>query len=537
MNTIMIVDDERPARELLKMAIDWNSAGFEIIYEARNGKEALDFCLQNTVDLIITDIQMPLMDGLELIEAVRWIFTDQKFIILSCHESFDFAKRALRLNVIDYLIKDTLSAETLTSALRSAFKEKTDIFAAMEDNTPRRGELLMDILQETATQKQITDIVGEKLNDKCEYFCFTIRPEDTSRLSSEQMVMLCSKLRALLSEFKADVCLWHTGVLFLLVYLPRPYSKSELLNKQVGIVEQVRTYIEEQSGIAVTIGVSLSESRPDMLGDVVRQAAQAMDTRIYFGKGKTHYYNKNISRAQSIQVEDLNAKITNVITSAKDCDYTAVKDGISGLYNKAFGGMMQYHYLQHINAVLLGGITTQCLELNIPYKAVFQSDTVPLPDVENFETVSEMYNQFLLWFERLIEASNKQQIEEKSPRLNRILQYVSEYYAKDIGLETIAEDFGLHKVYLAKIFKSETGKSVNEYIRNLRIEKAKELLSEEDVKISEIIGLVGFNNPQSFYSVFRQVTGVSPGKYRELKMINKNISRHNKEKMTESISD
>ena len=86
MKTVMLVDDERPARELLKMLIDWKKAGFEILWEARNGKQALEQYLEKRPDLIITDVQMPVMDGLELLKNVKELCPSQPVIILSCHE-------------------------------------------------------------------------------------------------------------------------------------------------------------------------------------------------------------------------------------------------------------------------------------------------------------------------------------------------------------------------------------------------------------------------------------------------------------------
>ena len=117
MRPILIVDDETPSRELIKMSLDWCSFGFDPILEARNGREALALYEAQKPGLIITDIQMPVMDGLELIRAVRERCPAQPIVILSCHERFSYAKEALRLGVIDYILKDSFTGGTFVDML------------------------------------------------------------------------------------------------------------------------------------------------------------------------------------------------------------------------------------------------------------------------------------------------------------------------------------------------------------------------------------------------------------------------------------
>jgi len=114
----MLVDDERPASELLKLLINWEQAGFIITVEASDGDEALEKYQIYSPDLIITDVQMPVLDGIELMRAVRKENPNQLFVVLSCHELFDYAQEALRLGAIDYLIKDSITPQQLINMLK-----------------------------------------------------------------------------------------------------------------------------------------------------------------------------------------------------------------------------------------------------------------------------------------------------------------------------------------------------------------------------------------------------------------------------------
>jgi len=117
MRTILLVDDEKSARELFKASINWDSLNYEIADEAKNGSQALALYLEKSYDLVITDIQMPVMDGLELIRKILKINPNQKIAVLSCHENFDYAKQAFRLGVIDYFIKDYITHEEMKETL------------------------------------------------------------------------------------------------------------------------------------------------------------------------------------------------------------------------------------------------------------------------------------------------------------------------------------------------------------------------------------------------------------------------------------
>ncbi|WP_017810895.1 response regulator [Clostridium saccharoperbutylacetonicum] len=124
MYKVMIVDDEIPAREILSYIINWEETEFKIVYSASNGKEAFDNYSDIKPDLIIADIQMPVMDGLDLIEEIQKVNKAQKFLILSCYEDFTYAQRAMKMGVTDYLIKDLITPNDLYGILA---KTKTDL--------------------------------------------------------------------------------------------------------------------------------------------------------------------------------------------------------------------------------------------------------------------------------------------------------------------------------------------------------------------------------------------------------------------------
>lgn len=534
MKTVMIVDDELPSRQLLMMACDWNALGYKILCEARNGKEALELYDIHKPDLVFTDIQMPVMDGLELIKAIRVRNSQQKIIILSCHEDFAYAKQALKLGVLDYLIKDALTEDVLFNMLSSMSEqpgdpgskssggpnggssENPEYGSSSPQNIRVMDNLLYHMMQDKITPAQVAELMEKPLSTDGEFFCVAVKPEWSAGKMPQQTSLICEKIRTVLRAAEGgDVCQTSNNTFFALAFLSASYSKMMLFNKRYSLIQLIRNSLEEILDCPLTIGSSNCSKSPFAVRQMIEEAQQALDSRMFYGKGKTLYYQNEHSRTHAVQIEVLNLRIEKIKAAIGNLNTEQLGQEISTLYEKDIRGIMQYNYVQYINSLLLGHLTMRCSSENIGYDIVFDCGRISIDELERLETVQEMCDWFIERFSRLLNEIRKRTSKDRSPRQHRILLYIQENYTFDINLDTIADHFGLHKVYLAKTFKDEFGESINEYIRKLRIEKAKELLCNEEVHVSDIVDVVGFNNPQSFYTIFKRFVGMSPGEYRE----------------------
>ena len=364
MYTVMIVDDEYPARNMLDLMIDWEQAGFRLAAKAENGRQGLKLWEQYHPDIIITDIQMPVLDGIGMMEEIIKKNENQYFVILSCHESFDYAQKAIRLGVKDYLIKDMLTEEHFAKCLARA-REYLDL------NAPAR----------------------------------------------------------------------------------RPYVKLTGRNDL------------------------------DLLKDV---------------------YPIYIARSQN----RLNRFQNRLMAGQYDAAAEIVRD----LYQAPFDGIARYHYLQHINDCIYTAILSLCEKNQIPVSLITGEER----DMEEliFDAMAEDTGCEMLcsWLEAL--KCSESEPADYSSRIRLVVSYLQENYFCDISLQSVAEHFGIHKVYLARTFKAETGKTLNEMLSEIRIEKAKLLLTMTEDSTNDIAVTVGFNNSQSFYHAFKKETDMSPGEYR-----------------------
>lgn len=514
MKTVMLVDDERPARELLKMTIDWEKAGFKIICEARNGKQALELYMEKRPNLIITDVQMPVMDGLEFLEQVKAICPTQKIVILSCHEDFSYARRALKSGVLDYLIKDALTEETLYTLLES-MNEKDKPKELLKQLLPPVPQILTKALSGLPDeQRKACALLDSFTARETEYFCCLCCLENFSGTPSEWDSLTKELQHSLHESGGGEVCVYDGHYLLVLCFMKHLNSKMELFNNRFQNLSLIRKELELLTGCTVSIGVSSQSCRGEQLPSLITEAYQALKSKVFQGTGKNLYYNPQYNRNQHLQIDTLNSQFQQIRTSMDRTDKTALLQNLDQIYGKSLDGIMHYHYLNYVNALLLDILMDSCQKHHISYETVFGSETLSFDVFDSMDTPDTVLQWFKDCFSRLFQASESEET-LYSTRIRNILHYIQNNFQQDISLESIADSFWLHKVYLAKIFKQETGKSVNEYIRNLRIEKSKEMLLKEYIKINEIVTATGFNTPQSFYTVFKKYVGMTPTEYRD----------------------
>lgn len=356
--TILIADDEYTARKMLRIHLE-RLEGYTIIGEAANGQKALELFRANKPDILITDIQMPIMSGLDLIEAIRKEKEDQIVIILSCYESFTYAQRAIRLGVKDYLVKDLITTEDLEKCLRSAAEELPP--------SPALTPAAQDI----------------------------------------------RSIRGIVPEYGAQI-----------------------------------------------------------EGDLQKLSNS------YFTR-----------------------------------DAKGTVAAIKKLYQAHLSGMTQYCFLQNVNNIVISWILNDCVRHSLAAHEILAGTGSPLSMLASTPDPATACALVCRWVENLMQHIARE--DTGSERIRKVIEYLNENYHQDLSLQSIADHFHIHKVYLSRSFKEETGTNLNSYLSYLRIEKAKLLLCMRTYRTNEIAYMVGFNNTQNFYNVFRKLVGCSPSDYME----------------------
>ncbi|AVK50392.1 two-component system response regulator [Clostridium sp. MF28] len=535
MYKVMIVDDEIPAREILLCIINWEDTDFRIVYSASNGKDALDKYTDIKPDLIITDIQMPIIDGLDLIEEVQKINKSQKFLILSCYEDFTYAQRAMKMGVTDYLIKDLITPNDLYGILA---KTKTDL----DNITIKKSEIkkehkLLNFLKENK------DIALRKLifNDISQDDCYNLIENLNLNLNGKLFVLfliqidnffkyiedenfytntlneIIKNVSETIEELNIGECFYsENGEFTAIVRLSPTISEADIINECYYLAQEIRKRISLMHNISLTISVSSTFKKPFKIKKYFDEAFKLSKMKVFLGND-TIILNNTFVKNLDLDTDTLAKRINAINIAIEQNNIENLKSELTHLYDKDIRGFMQFNYLNYINSSLLDLVVRTCNRYSIAYEDIFSTSYLPIEILSTKETVEEMSGWFIDIFTKIININFNNSFKNKySKKVADSIDYINKnLFNQSLSLTDIAENINVHKVYLCRIFKEETGENVTQYILKARIDKSKEIILSTNYKLYEISDKLGFNSPQQFSILFKKVTGITPNQFRD----------------------
>jgi len=512
---VLIVEDEYYTRiALVKMVNDWPGEA-EITDDVENGRLAIESIEKQIPDVIITDIRMPVLDGLELCQYVKDRYPDILLAIVSGYAEFEYAHKAIVYNVRDYLLKP-LNKENLFKML--------DKFRAELSNRKKR-DMEQDILRQNDDLLRASKAIGNILyGRKSEVTGF----KDIFQLEKEpeEFVAGIIEARYVTGDLLNAAVNMRTENVF-----PFYYSKDRIgviyafFNKtrEVAVEEiafNLRKHISELAGkfsCAVSAGISDKHKLLCELPTACREAEQAMNYRLIHGWNKVFEYNKNKEKSTDSCI--LNQDMLRSFRFYLEC---GEKEAADLLVRTAFlkftdNGDLSVSCLQQLYLKIIAII-------NDSYNILVEGNPETLPNYADIFEISSFYTMedLLEYISKNIDkvCNGLQNINpgKRESIVDSLKNFVLENYNTDITLEELAEKhYFLHVSYLSKIFKAAVGESFSKYLLRVRMDKAKKLIMDGNLKISDIAGFVGYNSVSHFVQAFRKFYGVTPGEYKSNK--------------------
>lgn len=521
---IMVVDDEFYIREGL-MSYEWEKLGFQAICSAKNGKTALEHLEDKSIDLIIADIKMPVMNGLEMSRIIREKYPHIIVIILSGYKEFSYAREAVKNQVYDYLLKPF------------NFKDLQKLFTKVKKELDSRREKLQTLktykkqIKETlpiARNKFLRDLVEGKITDYEE-----IKEKiDVLELNLNKDYLNCTiinfnkiydiktgiKLSDYLLNNNLGELLIQSKQQILLILTLRKNSQS-LLEKQINhIVALLENNLTEKDSNNFTIVVgricenilSLAESYQDALS-LSQKYLYHQNKRISYiykekniKKAANNYpYNQENRLLNSIMEGNQEKSLKNFlnywqsISKNKEYSITEIKKNIIQFLN-----ILDHRLIKHDIS----------LEKNYNITPPFTNF------IRNIETLADIENKLkdlIIKVVKLTAEVNNKTAQSSYPAIHKAIKYIKESYNEKITLKEVAEQVYLNPSYLSVLFKQETGQNFIDYLTNYRLAKARELLKRLDLKIYQVADLVGYTNAKYFTEIFKKNTGLTPNQYRK----------------------
>lgn len=532
---VVIVDDEMLIRVGIKSCIDWEEHGFEIAGQAGNGLKALEIIEATHPDIVMTDIKMPKMDGLELISEVRKRFPSIKIIVLSCYNEIDFVKKAIKLGAEDYILKLSLEPEILLEVL-SKVKQliqseyRNDNTSRNTKNESRENQY---IIKEDIYRKMISGSIryedfAKELSSlgicidsgSNIVICCGIDDHSNAPVMSkmdDQYLFKFSVINILeesISSFaNCDIAEVEEGEYIIL--LRRLKTSDELCSKDLitGYLRKINNSLKNYLNISISFGVNPEPVEYTRIRETYFKARAAMKYKFYYGRESIIFYN-DISEFDNKELLFTYSNEKSLLERLEDFDELGVNAIINGFFNRISEcKTSDPEKVRKVSLDIFHSLMKFAKKFDV--KANFISDNFSVHALDflmTSETISDIAEYFGEFINKLFEFIYCQQLEAKRPEIIKLQKYIAENISENITLDKASKISNISKCYLSSIFKKETGEVFVDYVNKAKMERAKTLIQENGLKSCEAAEKVGINDDSYFSKLFKKHIGVCPSK-------------------------
>lgn len=525
---LLIVDDELKTREGIHRLFHWPDLGIDEVKTSRNGSEALDIIKDYPPDIVLTDVKMPKMNGIELAEKIRCMMPECMIIFLSAYSDKEYLKSAIHLNAIDYIEKP-IDPEEVRSALLNAVNQHIEARNRkkhIERISSSLNESQYLIRQEAAAallngsfdtftvfDNYGDDIIGFSMNENCARataaITFNWKADENEIIQLQHKLVKLINQNILFEKLNSIAYFYSFNILAIIMenkVVKNPEVFAEALEKlNVNLKDMF------EGNFTISTGWSRVPGSVSNISEAFNASVEASMLQFYYGEGRVfqssytqrsvfrmdkgiyNTFRKHLEENMPERASELVRELTSDIMRSLDGNIGMIKNIYSNLYITLLevsrtSSISEKEHIKESRSIWdkIGKIAT-------------------LRELSDF-IISEIYN---IYGPTYIKDAVGRKIFE-------IIRYIQNNYGNsNLSTELIAGNVYLSRTYICGIFKRSMGKTLNDYITEIRIEKAKELLKDSKVKLYEIASRVGYSDANYFTTIFKKQTGYLPSEYRE----------------------
>lgn len=502
MKKVLLVDDDALVRMFLRQIIPWEAEGYHVVGDARDGEEALELAAQSSPDLIVSDVSMPTLDGVELVRRLRESQFPGGIIMLSCHDDFEYVKNAMQLGADEYLLKNHLSAETLRTALQTVSERRATVQAApaiaelaQKGQRALQQEVLESLLMEGGSGSE--QELLRKAGFSGRYaVCTAVSLRLPAQANWQSTFELCCQIASAgdLPDVEAVQVGRHSCVF--LIDLTGQSSEMARAERARALAARVALSLQSYLQMEPAIGVSRPCSGAHAVSKALRQANEALVASFY-GAG-TYWFGTEDSALTENIPEDAQQFLENLPP-------LLATDAMS--FEAAFAGTLaSFARARTLPGVVLSWLQSCDAKAGITRP---QGKYAALRTLADYQSCAESY------LSRLQGLAGGPVPQNLSPQIAAAVRYLQSHFAEPVTLGDAASAAGFHPSYFSTIFKQELGIGFSEYLTELRLSRVREQLAGGGGTIKEIAQHAGFLDYRHFCKTFKKKTGLSPAEYRK----------------------
>ncbi|WP_032120813.1 response regulator transcription factor [Clostridium amazonitimonense] len=506
---VFIVDDEYFAREGMKRTIDWNSLDCEVCGEADNSIKAIEHCKILKPDIIVTDINMPGMNGLEMAFNIKTFLPDCKFIIITGYDEFQYAKEAIKLKAVDFILKPIDEIE-LIEAIKHCIE---DLNKLALNRSVAQEKLLLDAMRGRFSEKKVMlDTLSESRIDLNAIRIISIENDSYNGLVEEELAdkfyMQNRVIRDLIHKYfknryyVVDCHLYRVAIVL---------EENEEHNDLKESLKSFTKKIKEVLNITVTLGVS---SRTSLINikEAYSESKEAISHKLYLGKDKIIYFENILKNGSTINLDFTKEKSEiNLYVKAKD--RRKIENKLKDLFTKFKIYKSKEDFIRGISIEIILESLSVLKNYNACIKSMDLEESNIYEYAAKLNIIDELYEFVYSYLMKVVDILREKDAESEETGIEKAVEFLKAHYREDISLKDVASYAYLSESYLSRKMKKVLGIGFSEYITKLRMERAIELLTEPKAKVTEVALQVGYTDYRYFSQSFKKYTGYSPREF------------------------
>ncbi|WP_079507468.1 response regulator [Mesobacillus jeotgali] len=500
MYKVLIADDEKNIRLGIQAMINREYPEFATSI-AGDGQEALETIMENEPDIVITDIKMPRLDGIQLIKELQQRKIQSSIVILSGYDDFTYAKEAIKHKVKDYLLKPVNRIElfkTLNMIIEEMEHRQKMTYQHMDEY--RASQLNYILLNPNIQQEVVEDLYRKMKIESYPHGYYVGIIEADGDVEGEDFL---GKINQLILPNNSTI-----------PFLDKD-GRVTIISADIELFTRLKEHLGRDRHLVFSIGISEKEQDLRELKKTYGQAATALKYHFLYPRRQIILF-ENVKGKPDVPLlpVDLINRISNMLGTERENE---IKTNLRQVMDFDIIAHSNISYLENLNreindTIFKGFFKRLGDESLVTFELLNKID-----NIYNFDSFHEYFHALEDLLMRIHEYNKQMKsVYSEQKYMDRAIAYIRENYHKDLNLAVVANYISLNYSYFSHMFKEYIGQNFVDYLKMVRVENAKKLLKESDFKILEISEMVGYKNPKQFARVFREVEGISPKEYREM---------------------
>lgn len=531
---ILLVDDEEEVRTGIMKKIEWEKLGFHLVGDAENGKDALEKITQLEPDLLLTDIRMPYMDGLELARRAKAERDSIEVVFFSGFDEFEYAQRAIKLNAIEFILKP-IDEEELTELLRKLKLQMDEKLAQARDISMLRENYrrTLPILREYFLNELVSGkLSGEEILKGFDTYEIPVKEAESWAVVTMDIQVQEGEEELLplhLEKELFSVSVWKLAkerlgeeyryTVFLNGAAPRVQilfglDRDRVMEPLIHRLRQIGYDCRRILGLEITIGIGRAYANPEQIARSCKESREAVGYRSILGNLIPIY----IRDVENVEEEILTfdeKKEQHLLEAVKFGTREEIQREVDNLVDDMEHARVHSSQCQIYLIAIFHGLTKLMQQNELDTEDVWGGERTYYNVLERLMTAHNIRNFLNNTCQAINEQISRGRKESIAGLVEQAKQYLELHYGEaELSAEAVCSYLHISNTYFSTIFKKETGENYIAWLTNLRLEKARDLLLQTEDKTYRIAAKVGYPEPNYFSHVFKKKYGLSPSKYR-----------------------